>query len=237
MTDVHRSVPRPGAAADRCSQLPAGARRVVDATLGDGGHAAAFLARRARRCSASIGIPRRSPRPGARLGDDGIRYLQAPLRDPEALEAIAAFQSRLHPARPRRVVPPARRERPRLHFPPRRAARHADGRRRADRRGRLAQSGRRGASCARVFARVWRRARAPAAWRARSSAAGPAQPFAISDDLVNAIRAVLGPASRARRTSPGSSRRSASRSTTSWPGSARRCRRCATRWCRAGAWR
>ena len=34
----------------------------------------------------------------------------------------------------------------------------------------------------------------PARWRARSSGAGRAGPFASSDDLVNAIRAVLGPA-------------------------------------------
>jgi 16S rRNA (cytosine1402-N4)-methyltransferase len=69
----------------------AGARRVVDATLGDGGHAEALRRAGAQllgidRDPAAIAVSRR------RLGEDGIHYLQAPYASPEALEAVAAFQ-------------------------------------------------------------------------------------------------------------------------------------------------
>jgi 16S rRNA (cytosine1402-N4)-methyltransferase len=68
----------------------AGARRVVDATLGDGGHAEALRRGGAEllgidRDPAAIAVSRR------RLGEEGIRYLQAPYASPEALEAVAAF--------------------------------------------------------------------------------------------------------------------------------------------------
>jgi 16S rRNA (cytosine1402-N4)-methyltransferase len=68
-----------------------GARRVVDATLGDGGHAAAFLSMGAQvlgidRDPDAIAISRR------RLGDAGIEYLQAPYDSPEALEAVNRFK-------------------------------------------------------------------------------------------------------------------------------------------------
>ena len=67
-----------------------GARRVVDGTLGHGGHAAAFLARGAE----VLGIdrdPDAIATARARLGEAGIRYLQAAYADSEALAAVAGF--------------------------------------------------------------------------------------------------------------------------------------------------
>jgi 16S rRNA (cytosine1402-N4)-methyltransferase len=69
----------------------AGARRVVDATLGDGGHAEGFRRAGAEvlgidRDPAAIAVSRR------RLGEQGIRYLQAPYASVEALQAVTAFQ-------------------------------------------------------------------------------------------------------------------------------------------------
>jgi len=66
------------------------ARRAVDATLGDGGHAAALLNAGAEvlgidRDPEAIAISRK------RLGDDGIQYLQAPYASTDALEAVARF--------------------------------------------------------------------------------------------------------------------------------------------------
>src|SRR3954466_427029 len=68
----------------------AGARRAVDATLGDGGHAAALRRAGAEvlgidRDPAAIAVGRR------RLGDAGMRYLQAAYSAPAALDAVAAF--------------------------------------------------------------------------------------------------------------------------------------------------
>lgn len=66
------------------------ARRVVDATLGDGGHAAAFLATGAE----VLGIDRDASalaRARARLGDAHIRYLESPYAAVPALDAIARF--------------------------------------------------------------------------------------------------------------------------------------------------
>jgi 16S rRNA (cytosine1402-N4)-methyltransferase len=67
-----------------------GARRAVDATLGDGGHAAGLLAAGASvlgidRDPDAIAISRR------RLGEDGIRYLQASFASPEAVAAVREF--------------------------------------------------------------------------------------------------------------------------------------------------
>jgi 16S rRNA (cytosine1402-N4)-methyltransferase len=67
-----------------------GAQRVVDATLGDGGHANAFLAAGAEvlgidRDPDAIAVSRR------RLGEAGIRYVQAAYSSPEALAAVAQF--------------------------------------------------------------------------------------------------------------------------------------------------
>jgi 16S rRNA (cytosine1402-N4)-methyltransferase len=69
----------------------AGARRAVDATLGDGGHAEALRRAGAEvlgidRDPAAIAVSRR------RLGDDGMQYLQAEYAAPEALAAVTAFQ-------------------------------------------------------------------------------------------------------------------------------------------------
>ena len=69
----------------------AGASRAVDATLGDGGHAEALRGLGAEvlgidRDPEAIAVSRR------RLGDDGIRYLQAPYSAPAALAAVAAFR-------------------------------------------------------------------------------------------------------------------------------------------------
>ncbi|HYF38979.1 MAG TPA: 16S rRNA (cytosine(1402)-N(4))-methyltransferase RsmH [Gemmatimonadales bacterium] len=68
-----------------------GARRVVDATLGDGGHAAGFLASGAEvlgidRDPDAIAISR------GRLGETGIRYLQAEYSAAEAIAAVTEFK-------------------------------------------------------------------------------------------------------------------------------------------------
>jgi 16S rRNA (cytosine1402-N4)-methyltransferase len=69
----------------------AGARRVVDATLGDGGHAAEL-----RRSGAELLGIDRDPDAIAvsrtRLGDEGVRYLQAAYSEPAALAAVASFR-------------------------------------------------------------------------------------------------------------------------------------------------
>jgi 16S rRNA (cytosine1402-N4)-methyltransferase len=62
----------------------------VDATLGDGGHAAALLGQGIEilgidRDPDALAVSR------ARLGNDGIRYLQAPYASAEALTAVRAF--------------------------------------------------------------------------------------------------------------------------------------------------
>jgi len=69
----------------------AGASRAVDATLGDGGHAEALRGLGAEvlgidRDPAAIAVSRR------RLGDEGMRYLQASYSSPAALAAVAAFR-------------------------------------------------------------------------------------------------------------------------------------------------
>jgi len=68
-----------------------GARRVVDGTLGHGGHAEAFRQAGAEvlgidRDPEAIAIAR------ARLGENGVRYLQLAYDDPEALAAVAGFE-------------------------------------------------------------------------------------------------------------------------------------------------
>jgi 16S rRNA (cytosine1402-N4)-methyltransferase len=68
-----------------------GARRAVDATLGDGGHAAALVSSGSEvlgidRDPEALAVSRR------RLGDIGVRYLEAPYASPEALAEVARFQ-------------------------------------------------------------------------------------------------------------------------------------------------
>ena len=67
-----------------------GARRAVDATLGDGGHSATLLDQGIE----VLGIDRDPDAlvvSRARLGERGIRYLQASYASPEALAAVADF--------------------------------------------------------------------------------------------------------------------------------------------------
>jgi 16S rRNA (cytosine1402-N4)-methyltransferase len=69
----------------------AGAHRVVDATLGDGGHAAALL----EAGTEVLGIdrdPQAISVSRTRLGEGRIRYFQAPYASSEALAAIAQFE-------------------------------------------------------------------------------------------------------------------------------------------------
>jgi 16S rRNA (cytosine1402-N4)-methyltransferase len=68
-----------------------GARRAVDATLGDGGHSAALMGQGIEvlgidRDPDALAVSR------ARLGDRRIQYLQAPFASPEAVAAVAAFR-------------------------------------------------------------------------------------------------------------------------------------------------
>ena len=67
-----------------------GARRGVDATLGDGGHAAALRALGIE----VLGIdrdPAAIQRSRERLGEDGITYVESAYADPAALDAVARF--------------------------------------------------------------------------------------------------------------------------------------------------
>jgi 16S rRNA (cytosine1402-N4)-methyltransferase len=71
--------------------LARGAEKAVDATLGDGGHAAALL----QSGSQVLGIdrdPEAIAISRARLGQERIQYLQAPYSSPEALTALAQFE-------------------------------------------------------------------------------------------------------------------------------------------------
>lgn len=89
MTEFHLPV-----LVDAVRAIAAGAARVVDCTLGDGGHAAAFLALGAD----VLGIdrdPEAIRRARARLGTARMRYLQSAYAAPEALEAIAAQRPEL----------------------------------------------------------------------------------------------------------------------------------------------
>jgi 16S rRNA (cytosine1402-N4)-methyltransferase len=90
MSDQHSTYHVP-VLLDAVRAAASGARRAVDATLGDGGHAAALLNAGAEvlgidRDPDAIEVSRR------RLGDSGIRYLEAPYASPEALAAVADFK-------------------------------------------------------------------------------------------------------------------------------------------------
>jgi 16S rRNA (cytosine1402-N4)-methyltransferase len=76
---------------DAVRAAASGAQRAVDATLGDGGHAAALLSAGTEvlgidRDPEAIEVSRR------RLGDTGIHYLEAPYASPEALAAVTRFE-------------------------------------------------------------------------------------------------------------------------------------------------
>ena len=75
---------------DAVRTAAAGAQRAVDATLGDGGHAAALVAGGAE----VLGIdrdPTALARARGRLGESRIRYLESPYAAPAALDAVAGF--------------------------------------------------------------------------------------------------------------------------------------------------
>ena len=169
----------------------AGAVRVVDATLGDGGHAEALR----RGGAAVLGIdrdPGAIARARARLGDDGLEYLESPYAAPAALEAVARFRpdfvlldlgvsSRQLDEEVRGFT-----FRPGAALDMRMGA---AGPTAAD----LLNSAPE-AELARIFFEYGdeRRSRRLAQEVARRRARAP---FAVSDDLVNAVRAVLGPRS------------------------------------------
>jgi 16S rRNA (cytosine1402-N4)-methyltransferase len=167
----------------------AGARRAVDATVGGGGHAEALRAAGLEvlaidRDPEAIAFAR------ARLGEDRVRYLEAPYSSPEALEAIAAFgpgfilldlgvSSRQLDAEGRGFT-----FRPGAPLDMRMEGRGASA---AELLNRLPEE-----DLERIFAdygderRARRLAREIVRRRQRAS-------LAVSDDLVNAIRATLGP--------------------------------------------
>jgi 16S rRNA (cytosine1402-N4)-methyltransferase len=165
--------------------------RAVDATLGDGGHAEALLGLGAEilgidRDPEAIAVARR------RLGEARMRYLEAPYASEEALAAVAEFRPDLvlldlgvssrqldEDARGFSFRPGARLDMRMGSAGPT----AADFLNRAE-VGELARAFADGADEP--------RARALAAEVARRRVR---QPFVVSDDLVNAIRAVLGPRS------------------------------------------
>ncbi|MEO8199094.1 MAG: 16S rRNA (cytosine(1402)-N(4))-methyltransferase RsmH [Gemmatimonadota bacterium] len=168
-----------------------GAMKVVDATLGDGGHASIFLAQGAT----VLGVdrdPMALSRANSRLGDERITYLEGAYSEGQVLDAIHAFQPQfilLDLGVSSRQLDEEERG---FTFRPGAAL---------DMR-----MGNRGATAAHllntaeepdlrsIFAEYGDERRASALAREivrrRST-----RDFAISDDLVNAIRAVLGPSS------------------------------------------
>ena len=167
----------------------AGARRVVDATLGDGGHAAALVAAGAE----VLGIDRDASalaRARARLGDGHMRYLESPYAAPAALDAVARFEPDFIlldlGVSSRQLDDEARgfTFRPGAPLDMRMGS---EGDSAAE-----LLAGMDEAELARIFAdygderRARRLAREVVRRRAR-------QPFVTSDDLVNAIRGALGP--------------------------------------------
>lgn len=171
------------------SELARGCRRAVDGTLGHGGHAAALLAHGAE----VLGIdrdPDAIATARARLGDGRLSLLEAPFASPSALAAIRAF----HPDFVLLDLGVSSRQLDADHrgftFRPGAALdmrMGAEGPTAADL---LAEEPE--ATLAHWFAEYGdeRRARSLAREVVRRRATAP---FRTSDDLVNAIRAVLGP--------------------------------------------
>lgn len=90
MSDLHSTYHLP-VLLDAVRAAASGARRAVDATLGDGGHAEVLRSAGAEvlgidRDPEAIEVSR------SRLGDVGIHYLEAPYAAPEALAAVAGFE-------------------------------------------------------------------------------------------------------------------------------------------------
>jgi len=179
--------------ADTVRQWAAGSRRAVDATLGGGGHAALLRSVGAEllavdRDPAAIAAAR------ARLGEDGVHYLTAPFADAAVLTAVRAF-------RPDRVFLDLGVSSHQIDTPERgftfRPGAPLDMRMTPGGVGPSARDVLNSWPVERLAAAFAeygdeRRARALAkeVVRRRLSA-----PFALSDDFVNAIRAVLGPRS------------------------------------------
>jgi 16S rRNA (cytosine1402-N4)-methyltransferase len=168
-----------------------GARRVVDATLGDGGHAAALLNLGAEvlgidRDPEAIAISRR------RLGEKRILYLQAAYASPEALEAVSKFRPQfalLDLGVSSRQLDEEGRGFTFRPGDPLDMRMESEGR---DARRLLNEAD--AATLEQIFRDYGdeRRARRLAAEVVRRRTR---QPFSTSDDLVNAIRATLGPRS------------------------------------------
>ena len=167
----------------------AGARRVVDATLGDGGHAEGFRLAGAEvlgidRDPAAIAVSR------GRLGEAGVRYLLAVYSEADALAAVADFAPDfilLDLGVSSRQLDEAERGftfRPNAPLDMRMGGQGPSA---ADLLNTAEES-----ELGRIFHEYGdeRRARRLAREIVRRRAR---QPFARSDDLVNAIRAVLGP--------------------------------------------
>jgi len=168
-----------------------GVRRVVDGTVGFGGHAAALRADGAELLAIDRD-PQALAFARARLGDDGVRYLAAPFDAPAALEAVTAF-------RPDFIL---------LDLGVSSWQLDADPRGFSFRSGvpldmRMESSGPSAAQLLntappaelqRIF-RDYGDERRAAALAREVVRRRDRQPFATSDDLVNAIRAVLGPRS------------------------------------------
>jgi len=178
--------------ADAVRGWAAGSRRAVDATAGGGGHAALLKAAGAEllaidRDPAAIAAAR------ARLGEDGVRYLNGAFAAGAALAAVAAF-------RPDRVLLDLGVSSHQIDAPERgftfRPGAPLDMR--------MTPAG---GPSARDVLNSWPAERLAAAFaeygderRARALAREVLRrrlsaPFALSDDFVNAIRAVLGPRS------------------------------------------
>jgi 16S rRNA (cytosine1402-N4)-methyltransferase len=163
--------------------------RAVDATLGDGGHAEALLHVGAEvlgidRDPDSIRIARE------RLGTERIRYLEAPYASAEALEAVGAFRPDLIlldlGVSSRQLDEDARgfSFRPGAPLDMRMSG---SGRSAADLLNNADE-----ATLATIF-RDYGDERRPRRLALEIVRRRQRQPFAVSDDLVNAIRAVLGP--------------------------------------------
>ena len=181
----------------------------MDATLGDGGHAGGAPGSGREvlgidRDPDALGSDRRS-----RLGDSGIQYLQACLR------CLPRRWPRSRASSPTSSCstwgsPPGNWTRERgIYLPSWRAAGHADGRHGSPTAADLLNTAD-DRTLERLFGDYGDERRARRLARRDRAAPGARQPFAISDDLVNAIRAVLGPAAGPPN-SPGCSRRCGSR--------------------------